>query len=62
MADWARFEAPGLVILTPRDRLFGKTLLSFGKADFEQLDQAAATCAQVTPDAPQSAASGAAFA
>jgi TPR repeat protein len=45
MAEWARFEAPGLVILAPRDKLFGKAILAYGRQDFDELDSAARACA-----------------
>lgn len=45
LADWARFEAPGLTILEPRDKAFGKPILAYGGRDFDDLDRAAAACA-----------------
>lgn len=45
IAEWARFEAPGLVILEPRDKLFGKPILDFKPRDYDELDGAALACA-----------------
>jgi TPR repeat protein len=45
MAEWARFEAPGMVILKPRDKLFGKPILDFKSRDYDELDGAALACA-----------------
>lgn len=42
--QWARFEAPGLVILTPRDKLFGRKIVDYRPADFAALRDAAASC------------------
>jgi TPR repeat protein len=42
--DWARYDAPGLVILTPRDRLFGRKIVDYRPIDFASLDDAAADC------------------
>ena len=45
LGEWERFEAPGLVILQPRDKVFGKPILSYGRRDFDELDRAATACA-----------------
>lgn len=45
LADWARFEAPGLVILKPADKLVGKAILDYRRQDFDELDRAARDCA-----------------
>ncbi len=45
MAEWARFEAPGLVILVPRDKLFGRAILDYKPRDYDELDHAALACA-----------------
>jgi TPR repeat protein len=43
--DWTRFEAPGLSVVRPNDRLFGKVITEYTAADFAELDRAAVTCA-----------------
>ena len=44
MREWALYEAPGLVILTPRDKLFGRKIVDYRPADFTALREAAGTC------------------
>jgi hypothetical protein len=42
--NWTRFEAPGLSIVRPSDRVFGKIITEYGAGDFAELDRAAAGC------------------
>lgn len=45
LTKWARYEAPRLDILTPRDRAFGKAIVEYRAADFADLERAAKLCA-----------------
>ena len=62
MSDWALYEAPGLGILRPRDLLFGRQILAFQAADFTALEQAAATCTQLTAEVDPNGSLGQNFA
>jgi TPR repeat protein len=44
MQQWALFDAPGLVILNPRDKLFGRNIVAYRPDDFAALDQGAEQC------------------
>jgi hypothetical protein len=42
--DWTRFEAPGLSIVRPNDRLFGKVIAEYTAENFAELERGAAAC------------------
>lgn len=50
LREWAEFEAPGLIILTPRDKLFGRKIVDYRPADFAALREAAAGCIKIVAD------------
>ena len=58
MADWSRFDAPGLVILRPGDTLFGKPVLSLGRRDFDELVRGAQACGDAVAAAPDDRLAG----
>jgi hypothetical protein len=41
---WGMFEAPGLGIVTVRDVVFGRKLVDYQPADYQEIDRAAADC------------------
>lgn len=45
ISSWAIYEVPGLAVLTPRDKLFGRPIIAYSPEDFAALDKAAAGCA-----------------